>query len=289
MDDRNQGPPCPSSGMAGGLGRRVGYTAFPPYVSVGEDGRPEGLAVEVVQRAAESSNVTLQWVQVDDAEVELLRGRIDLYPILTMTEVRKRSLHFSSPWWASTQSLISLRSRPLRDAAAAIGKRIAVRTVSDGPIRAERALPGALYQAAPDTRTAITRLCQNQVDGALLEGRLVFDTLLEVPQGCLGQPLMSVPMPLTAMPMATAARMEAAKRAQKLFAAIERLAMENRVSNMGNRWFAIPQQPYSQELLAGNQRRNLALLSAAGGILLTLLVVWFYRRVVSIRRAANHA
>src|SRR5438045_4146372 len=73
---------------------RVGYSTFNPYVSIDETGGPTGLAVEVLERAAGESGVNLQWTPVKDAERELREGRIDVFPILTMTPERDRQFHF---------------------------------------------------------------------------------------------------------------------------------------------------------------------------------------------------
>jgi PAS domain-containing protein len=245
--------------------------------------------VEVLQRAAVETGMKLQWLPVNDAEHELLRGGIDVFPILTVTDERKRAFHFSEPWWASSQSLISLRERPLRNAAAAAGKRIAVRALSYGPATAERTLPRAIHQLTREPRNMISGVCSGEVDGALLEGRLIYDTLLEIQRPCVGHKLIAVPIPGTTLPMATPARPGAAAEADRLFAAIERLAMEGSVNDIGNRWFAMPQQRYSQALLAGHQRRNLTFLYGAAGLVVILLSLWYYRRALEMRRAADLA
>src|SRR6266699_1919586 len=64
---------------------RAGYSTFNTYVSIDETGRPTGLAVEVLERAAAESGLHLQWVPVKDAEKELLEGGIDVFFIVTAT------------------------------------------------------------------------------------------------------------------------------------------------------------------------------------------------------------
>jgi hypothetical protein len=106
---------------------RTGYAEFLPYVGIDESGNPAGLAVQVVQQAAKRTGIRVQWVEVEDAEKALREGLMDLYPILTVSAERKQSFYVSAPWWESSQSLLSLRERPLKNPAAAVGRRIAIR------------------------------------------------------------------------------------------------------------------------------------------------------------------
>src|SRR5690242_2218625 len=90
---------------------RAGYAEFHPYVGADEQGKPAGLAVEVLNLAARKSGVRLQWVRTDDAEGALRRGQIDLYPIFTVTPEREQALHMSMPWWEYSQILVSRREK----------------------------------------------------------------------------------------------------------------------------------------------------------------------------------
>jgi len=272
------------------LGRlRVGYARFQPYVLTDEAGRPAGLAVEVLEHAAARSGIVLEWTAVTDAERALRQGEVDLLPILTMTGERKRLYRFSAPWWESSQSLISLRERPLKNASSAVGKQIAIRALSYEPATAERGLPGAVHVPFRDPQALIAAVCTGAVDGALLEGRVMFQTLLDSPVVCEGRSLDAVPIAGTSLAMATPSRPEVAPAADRLFAAIEELVVDGSVNEIGNRWFALPQQRYSRQLLAEGQRRTLSLLSAGAGLALILLSSWFYRRALGMRRGAEAA
>src|ERR1035437_2534382 len=122
---------------------RVGYSEFYPYVTVDQAGIPAGLAVQIVQLAAARTGVRLQWIRVDDAEQALRSGQVDLFPLLTVTPKRDRDLYLSVPWWEASQTLLSLRDRPLKNPAAAIGKAIAIRDLAFGAGGAAPAPPGA--------------------------------------------------------------------------------------------------------------------------------------------------
>jgi PAS domain S-box-containing protein len=268
---------------------RVGYTTIRPYVATDESGRPAGLAVDVLERAAAESGIRLTWRPVENMEAELVAKRIDLGPVMAITEERLRKLHFSTPWWESTLSLVSFRDHPIKNAAAAAGKAIGVRGTAFGLATAARAVPGATYVPVQDVARMIEMLCGGKFEGALLEGRLIYEAALDMPLACGGHKLFALPVPSSTSPMGTPARLGVAASADRLFAAIERLAMEGAINEMANRWFAMPQQRYSQELLAVRQRQRLAWFSAAFGLCVVLLSVWYFRRAVAMRRAADLA
>ena len=158
---------------------RAGYKEFPPYVTTDESGNPAGLAVQVVREAAKRAGIRVQWVEVRDAEKALREGAIDLYPLLTVSPERKQTFYASAPWWESAQSLLSLRERPLKNPAEAVGRRIAIRDRTFGAAAGATQLPGALTIARHSSVQMIGDLCAGQVDGVLLDGRLIYGALLD--------------------------------------------------------------------------------------------------------------
>jgi PAS domain S-box-containing protein len=268
---------------------RVGYADFYPYVATDELGHPTGLAVQLVQEAAARSGLRLHWIAVDDAETALRTGQIDLYPILTATAERKRDLYPSIPWWEVSNSLLSLRDRPLKNPAAAAGRRIAVRDRSTSGALAAAVLPGAEVFRMPSARPMIVELCAGRVDGVLLDARLIYDTLLDRPDDCDNRKFMVVPLPQTSLPMATFARAASPPAVRRLYTAIEQVALDGTMTAIANRWFALPQQRYVQQRLAGRQRYLLGLLLAACVLLPAAFSFWHYRRTLRIRHTAEQA
>ena len=268
---------------------RVGYTDFYPYIGRDATGGPTGLAVQLVSAAAVRSGIRLEWLRVEDGEAALRSGEIDLFPLLTITSERRRDLHFSVPWWESGQALMSPGERPIRDFSAAVGKRIAIRDLNPIPTLARRYLPGALVVPVRDARGIISEVCSGRVDGAMLDGRLAYDGLLREPSNCAGHPLELVPVPQITLPMGTASTLAAGKTADRLYAAIEHLALTGQLTELSNRWFVMPQQRYAATELANAQRNRLAAVFIAGAIVLIGLSAWYWQRTLEMRRAAMAA
>jgi PAS domain S-box-containing protein len=268
---------------------RAGYAKFAPYVTIDDQGAPSGLAVQLVQQAAHRSGVRLEWIAVEDAEKALRDGQIDLFPIFTLTDERKRGLYPSTPWWEMSHSLVSLRDHPLKDPAYASGRRIAIRNLAYGTAIATSYLPGASLVPMRDSRTMVSSLCAGKVDGLLLDARLLYDALLDQPAGCADRKLLVVPLPQTSLPMATFARPAARPAASRLYAAMEQVELDGTLTALANLWFPLPQQRYVQEKLAGRQRRVLGLLFGAGALLLAAFSFAHYRRMLRMRRTAEQA
>ena len=93
----------------------VGFFDFAPFV-LDSAGKPSGMAVEILERAAKRASIRLRWLRLPpgSADAALKSGQIDLFPILTLTEERRRDFYASEPWWEQDASLISLDEQQLR-------------------------------------------------------------------------------------------------------------------------------------------------------------------------------
>src|SRR5438067_632255 len=58
---------------------RIGYENQPPQHFQGKDGKPTGLAVELIEEAARRRGIRLQWLlEPESSEAALKSGRVDL-------------------------------------------------------------------------------------------------------------------------------------------------------------------------------------------------------------------
>ncbi len=230
----------------------------------------------------------LQWVRKDDPEDALRRNEIDLYPIFTVTPHRQREFHMSVPWWEYSQLLLSRKDRPLHGAADTIGRRIAVRDLSHVITVAQGVMPGALLAPAAEVPAMVADLCQGRLDGALVEGRLLFTVLMEQPAACQGHQLESYPLPGSLSQMASISTRAAARPADRVFDAIQDMVADGTLTEIANRWFFMPQQRSVRQRLIERERWHLELLYAAALVLL-LASVRFWLRARVLRRAADQA
>ncbi|MBS1856024.1 MAG: PAS domain S-box protein [Acidobacteria bacterium] len=279
---------CSGGGSAPPAVLRAGYAEFRPYSMKDDQGGPAGMAVEVVRQAAQRAGVRLEWVYEQNAEEALRQGRIDLYPLFTVTPERLREFHMSEPWWEYSQLLVSLRRDPLESPAEAVGRKIAVRGIAGVSAVGHAALPGTFLIPLAGASEILAALCVGQVDGALVEGRLLSAALLEGPGVCGGRPLQARPLPGAVNQMATISTRAEARAADRVYAAIRRMVADGTVNEIANRWVLLPQQRFLRQRLLERDRWYFALLYAAA-ILLLVISLWLWRGARASRRDAEKA
>ena len=77
----------------------IGWEVDPPDQVAAQSGQPTGFAVELVREAAKRREIRLQWVQHPESSERALRSKtVDLWPMMTITEDRKKLLHLTDPY-----------------------------------------------------------------------------------------------------------------------------------------------------------------------------------------------
>jgi ABC-type amino acid transport substrate-binding protein len=77
----------------------IGWEESPPDEVATTSGEPTGFGVELVREAAKRRAIRLQWVlHPESSEAALLTKAVDLWPIMVITEDRKRLLHLTDAY-----------------------------------------------------------------------------------------------------------------------------------------------------------------------------------------------
>lgn len=213
---------------------RVGYSALPPYVVVDANGKPAGLAVEMIRRAASRAGIPIRWVSIpktpDDA---IERNLIDLYPLLTVTAKRKARFHLTESWWENEFALISPEESAIVDAAGTAGKRVATRY---GAVRAQatRLFPNAILIANADVDDIEKAVCSGQLDAYFIDLRVLQSQLLKHVPACSGQALHVAFVPEGSVALATASSNASAGVAERLYREIAQLSLDGTLSELAS-------------------------------------------------------
>src|SRR5262245_3641733 len=78
---------------------RIGWDPDPPFQAAGADGRPTGLAIELVHEAARRQGIRHEWIrQRSGADAALQNQQVDLWPLLTVIPERKNRVHITEPY-----------------------------------------------------------------------------------------------------------------------------------------------------------------------------------------------
>ena len=264
---------------------RVGFHEFAPFTQSDQSGSPAGMAVEIIETAARRANVRLRWVKTGpDVDESLQAGKVDMYPILTLTDSRQEQFHTSQPWWENESILVSLDSIRLQAGAASTGKKIAIRGLAVLRALAEITFPDSQLVTIPNAQAMINALCRGEVDAAFLDVRLLQAQLMSGPPACAGHPLFVASVPNGSLSLGTVARKSAKDAADRIFNEIAGMAIDGSLSAAASRWSMVSsfQNRHLKEILETRQRSTLMRFGLFG---LTLLLIIGWTQTRRIRKA----
>jgi diguanylate cyclase (GGDEF)-like protein/PAS domain S-box-containing protein len=253
---------------------RVGVTEFIPYVAVDRSGRAAGLAVDVLNEAARRAGVKLEYVLVDlDIDGALSSGKIDIFPLATLTPARIREFYPSQGWWSNEISLISPDSERITGTADSSGKRIAIRGMPIVKRLAERIFPYAQLVTIPALGPMVAALCEAKVDAVFLDVRLLQSEMLQGPPACVNHSLYVGSVPEGHLSLGTVARRQAAGLADRIYEQIANLALDGTISKAASTYSLISfaENRNMKEILDA-QRRAGFLRFGLGGLTMMLAV-----------------
>ncbi|MBK5291233.1 MAG: response regulator [Acidobacteriia bacterium] len=214
----------------------IGYEVAPPYQLVTADGKPSGLAVDVVSSAAARKGIRLHWVKIETgAENAILTGKVDLWPLMTGLERRRGILHLTMPWLQQDEQLIIKSSSTFSSYTDLLDRTIAFH---DLPIHhiliaqrwvSVRKLPTATPLAA------LAAVCEDRADAAFLDQHAGTYSILQNAQ-CAGVPLRILALPSQTAHMSIGSTLQAAAAADRIRDGIDEMAAGGQLTPMIQRW-----------------------------------------------------
>lgn len=271
---------------------RVGYSSFAPYVIDGPDGKVSGLAVDIINEAARRAKIRLTYVPSgEDIDAALTSGKIDIFPLLTLTKERKQAFHTSEPWWENDTVLTSLESNPIDDAKGTAGKRVAIRGLPILKAIAARIFPHAQLSEIPRIGPMIAELCSGGVDAIFLDVRLLQSNLLKGPAPCVGKLLHVRPVAEGSLSLATVARKAVAPTADLVFEQIAELAIDGTLPAMATKYSVISsiQNRHMKDILAVQKHATEMRYGLSAALLILLITVVQTQRMRRARTIAEES
>ena len=265
---------------------RAGFNSYVPYVMPGPDGKPQGLAVEIVTEAARRANIRIRWVPADDRIDDALRqGKVDFFPMITLTAARVSEFDASEPWWENEAGLISRETDPLEPGATINGKKIAIRGLPILKVLAKTLFPHSTLVTIPDIGAMVGALCQGDVDGVFLDVRLLQTELLKGPASCAGVSLHVTSVPGGSISQGAVARRGVSAAADRLYLQISELSVDGSLAAAASRWGMVSsyQNYHMKDILDARQRTRTTRYSLAV-VSLILLLTWFQNQRVRVAR-----
>lgn len=269
---------------------RVGFSEFAPYV-IDANGKPDGFATEMIERSARRTGVKLKWVFVAGEIDQALRSKkIDMYPLLTLTEARKREFYVSQPWWENEITLISLEKQAIGSAAGTAGKRVGMRGMPFVTLLAGHLFPKAQLLAIPRLEDMMSMLCAGKTDALFLDLRLLESQLLKGVH-CSGQPIHVTSVPYGSFSLATLSNADVAGIADRIYDGIAQLSSDGTLSEVASRWHLYNsfQSRHLRDALDSEHRAAMMRYGLGGMIAILILISYQTQRIRRARTLAVSA
>lgn len=176
---------------------RIGANHAPPYNLLNKDGSITGFAVDLINAAAQRRGIRLQWVAIEQGpDFAFSKHRVDLWPLLTVTEERKRKIHFTDPVVASGFALVSLRAAPLTALDQLHGRKVVTLDIPSLRSLLSDLLPHTQLRYLVDWNAAVVSVCLGESAAAVIGRRSMTQVLLDRPAACNNLPLTAAPLPI---------------------------------------------------------------------------------------------
>ncbi|HEV2447543.1 MAG TPA: ATP-binding protein [Candidatus Sulfopaludibacter sp.] len=265
---------------------RIGWMISPPFQLRGADGRPAGLAVELVREAARRRGIDLQWIFWNDSsERALQRGVVDLWPLITITPERRKRFHISEPYIETEHCLLVRADSPYRRVQDLMTATIGLANTPIDLWHLEQSMPEAHPRTHPLIADVIEDVCRQHADAAFMDAFTGVSALL-ADRACDGHALRWIPAPSIRSQVGVGATFAAAPAADAIREEIGNMAAEGKLAGILDQWgFMSSQHLESMEALLSYRRREVRLLAST--LLFAVLFVLGFWQTWRLTRERN--
>ena len=253
---------------------RIGYASDAPFHFRGPDGKPTGLAVEIVQAAARRRGIRLEWMQVAGSATDpIRRGELDFWVLLTIRPERRKLVYLTDPFLVTETCFLVRADGPFANL-----DQLKTARVSFLDFGIHRAVLGALLPGmkpivAQSSREAVAAVSEGHADAAYLDQFSAISALLTSDSR---KPLKIVPSHAPRGLMGLASSYSVRDAADQIRDEMRLMAEDGTMALIVERWGFFPS--LTTEAVEGliTARRRLKWLGtgAAGLLALLLFTVW---------------
>ena len=255
---------------------RIGFGNDAPLHFPDAEGNPTGLAVELVQAAADRAGIKLEWINL----TELGGNDADFWVLKSIIPDSPSTLYNTEPYLQAESCFLVREDSPVVDLPDLLGHRI---SYVDYRVHRET-LPRLLasFQAVPtaSSRDAVDAMISGEADAAYIDQYTLFSTLLSQNQ----QPLRVLPTRSPTRDMALAARHPQAAVADEIRRAMHNLVEDGRLAHLMQKWIFFPNMTANIIGDIAREQRRVRLLVGSVSVLAFLLLVTAALAILAQRR-----
>ena len=255
---------------------RIGYGSDAPFHFRGPDGKPAGLAVEMVQAAARRRAIRLEWVQVEGSAIDpIRRGDLDFWVLLTIRPERRKLVYLSDAFLVTETCFLVRADGPFANL-----DQLKTARVSFLDFEIHRTVLGSLLPAmkpvvVKTSQEAVAAVAEGRADAAYLDQFAAVSALLA---GDIRHPLKIVPAHAPRGLMGLASSYAVRDAADAVRDEIRLMAADGTLCAIVERWGFFPSLTIEavEELVTAHRRVRWLTTGAAGLLALLLLTFWLW-------------
>jgi len=265
---------------------RIGYGGDRPYHFEDADGKPVGLAVDLVNEAARRRGIRLEWKANEPTGIQAIQKRdVDFWVLLTVRPDRRSQVHITEPYLETEMSFLLPEQSHARTLPDLRQSRISLLDLEVHRKNLQTLLPGVTQVGMATTYDAIVALNEGKVDAAYLDQFTATGALLA---GAGGKPMRLLPSTLPRSLMGLASSFEAAAAADQIRDGMRELARDGTLSALVQRWgFFTSLSSDAIPSLDREHTQNRMLWTAVIALLAVVLIVGLLAR--RLRQQRNEA
>ena len=259
---------------------KIGYGGDRPLHYRGDDGKPTGLAVSMVQEAARRRGIRLEWVQAAMAMEDLRSQRLDLFVLLTDLPERRNLVHLTTPYLATETAFLVREKSTFHNLGDLASARIAFNNLEVHRLAVARLVPGSVRIPRGSTTEAIGAIHGGMADAAYVDQYAGVIGLLD---GAASEPLRIIPSGVPVRQLALASTFESQGPADEIRDEIAKLSENQQLTPVLAHWSMFPVL-MSESVDALNQERMKVRALGWGAMVLAILILVFAGLVWRLRQ-----
>ena len=266
---------------------RIGYASDAPFHFRAPDGRPAGLAVEMVQAAAQRRGIRLEWIQTAGSAIDPIRkGDLDFWVLLTIRPERRKFVYITEPFLVTETCFLVRAEGPFVSLDQLKTARVSFRNFGIHRKVLSALLPGMKPVAVPSSLDAIAAVRDGRADAAYLDQFAAVSALLA---GDAGKALKIVPAHAPRGEMGLASSYVFRDVADQIREEMMRMANDGTLTLIVERWGFFPSLTIEAVEELETERHRVRWLEFGAAGLLALLLVTFWLWIALRRRTGERA
>ena len=263
---------------------RIGFENQAPLHFLTSDGKPAGLAVDLINEGARRLGIRLQWqLEPESAEAALKSKKVDLWPMMTIRPERKGIVYITDPYHEDVVILIVRRDSPYKRLEDLQHSSISYDgTPLDLRLLHSR-LPDARLSVIDAPKERLEAVCRQRVDAAYFDEYTAVTTLLD-DIACGGQGLRFIQVPELNGRLGVGSTFEARPVADAIRKEIGNMAADGTLAEIAARWrsFSGRNLELADELIHAQEGERWLIAGMSAVVVLLVLTLW---QAIRIRRA----